>query len=186
MHDLFTALASITNFLRVRGIPHMVVGGLANLVWGQARLTEDVDLTIWDASANLDPCIKDLTEAGFVVVPPDPAAFAATMRVLPLQAPNGIKIDLILAMLPMEKTAIERALPLRIGPTEVPVCTAEDLIILKAVSTRLKDQEDVRGIIDRMGKRLDLTYLLPILRELGILLDHGGIAELCRELEGWR
>lgn len=103
-----------------------------------------------------------------------------------MQAPNGIKIDLILAMLPMEKTAIERALPLRIGPTEVPVCTAEDLIILKAVSTRLKDQEDVRGVIDRMGKRLDLTYLLPILRELGILLDHGGIAELCRELEGWR
>jgi hypothetical protein len=46
-----------------------------------------------------------------------------------------------------------------IGGREVPITTAEDLILLKLAFHRAKDLQDVRGILWVQRGRLDLDYL---------------------------
>lgn len=51
------------------------------------------------------------------------------------------------------------------------LCTPEDLIIYKMLSTRPRDLEDVKGIVRRQGAALDLPYLLKWFRDFEMALD---------------
>lgn len=44
---LLEALRRAVRFLEREGIPYVVVGGLANAVWGEFRVTRDVDLKVY-------------------------------------------------------------------------------------------------------------------------------------------
>lgn len=44
---LLKALRRAVQFLEREGIPFVVVGGLANAVWGEPRATRDVDLKVY-------------------------------------------------------------------------------------------------------------------------------------------
>ncbi len=46
MNKLEEALTDIQDFLKNQGIPYMIIGGIGNLVWGEPRLTVDIDITI--------------------------------------------------------------------------------------------------------------------------------------------
>src|SRR6185503_18392109 len=46
MNRLEAALLDISGYLEGERIPHMVIGGFANLRWGRPRLTEDLDLKV--------------------------------------------------------------------------------------------------------------------------------------------
>ena len=128
--------------------------------------------------------VDGLRDAGFTIIPPGPISFTNQTSVLPVKAPNCIKIDLILVALPLERTAIDRAILVEFRHLDVHVCSAKNLIILKAVSTRAKDAEDIQGIIERMAGKLDRAYLLPILRDLASMLERDDLLELCRQLSG--
>lgn len=183
MDRLNTALYEITRFLEEHAVPYMIVGGLANMIWGAARLTEDVDISAAIEGDALGSFVESLVKSGYTIPVPDPMAFVHSTNVLPIQTPAGTKIDLILAVLPLEQAAIRRAVRVRFGQAEAFCCTAEDLIILKSVSTRAKDAEDIRGVIARMRGELDLAYLLPILKDLASLLDRPDIDLLHRDLQ---
>ena len=47
------ALVTICHVLEGGGIPYMVIGGLANAVWGEPRATLDIDITVWLPDANV-------------------------------------------------------------------------------------------------------------------------------------
>jgi hypothetical protein len=40
------ALVRLAQLLSEHGIPYMVIGGLANAVWGEPRTTLDIDVTV--------------------------------------------------------------------------------------------------------------------------------------------
>ncbi|MCL6614090.1 MAG: nucleotidyltransferase [Firmicutes bacterium] len=183
MHNIITTLKALAEVLGRIGAPYMVIGGLANMVWGTARLTTDIDLALALPEEDLPNLAADLADAGFSVLVPEPREFVSQTRVLPVRSKEGIRVDLVFALLPFEHRAIARAVPISFGDVEVPCCTAEDLIILKAVSKRPKDREDIRGIVTRMGTKLDRGYLLPIIREMAELLERLDLYGLCRELE---
>ena len=48
---------------------------------------------------------------------------------------------------------------LPLGPRQVPITTAEDLILLKMAFHREKDLRDVRGILWSQKGKLDLGYI---------------------------
>lgn len=56
-------------------------------------------------------------------------------------------------------------------PYRVRICSPEDLIIHKIISDRPRDWEDVRGIINLLGSKLDQTYLRPKIKELTKTLE---------------
>lgn len=43
MSGLEAALAEVAGRLEERGFPYMVIGGMANLQWGEPRTTQDLD-----------------------------------------------------------------------------------------------------------------------------------------------
>ncbi len=181
MTALERAVGAIAQFLEARGIPYMVIGGIANLIWGHARATFDVDVSVLVEEQAWQELIAGLRSA-FRVIPQDPIRFLRDTHVAPVEAPEGIRINLVWARLPYEQKAIARAISEEIGGYRVRVCRPEDLIIHKILSDRPKDREDVRGIVRQQAARLDRPYLFQVVRELGGALgrqDLKGFLDAC-------
>ena len=140
----------------------MVIGGFANLIWGEPRTTLDLDIT----TATEDERLVEAARVAGEIMVKDPAAFLERTRVLPVRLPDGTRVDLIAATLPYETDAVSRARTTTVAGTEIRVCTPEDPIIHKIVSERTKDQQDVIGVCRRQGAKLDLAFLDPIVEGL--------------------
>jgi hypothetical protein len=182
MSDQEGVLLRVAAALERQGIPYMVIGGLANVVWGEPRATLDVDVTVWVDEANLAGAVTDLT-AAFRPLVEDPLEFLRETRVLPLESEEGVRIDVVFGLLPFEREAIARAVPIVVAGTPVRFCTAEDLILMKIISTREQDLADAEEVTVRRINLLDLGYLEPRIRELEDLLGRG---EIARRWEAWK
>lgn len=170
MNALERAVVALTTFLDRHQIPYMIIGGIANLVWGEPRSTLDVDATVLVEEAEWPRLLKDLGRS-FTVLPKDPLAFLHETRVLPIETDDEVRIDLIWSQLPYEHKAIARAATENIAGHPVRLCRPEDLIIHKIVSERIKDREDVRAIIRKQGPNLDRQYLIQAVNMLAKALD---------------
>jgi len=174
MTDLEQALADVAGHLEAASLPYMVIGGLANAVWGLPRATLDVDVTVWVPDAMIDAVVNRLAEV-FRSLVDGPVEFVRRHRVLPLAHPNGVRLDVIFGLLPFEEAAIRRAVPLEVGGRQVQFCTAEDLILHKVVSERPRDRQDAEEVVRRRAAELDREYLDPRVRELADLLQRPAI-----------
>lgn len=105
----------------------MVIGGVASLVWGSVRTTQDIDITISVAEEDVAGLVTRAS-AVFEIAAQYSLEFVRQRRVLPLVTPQGVPIDLILAGLPYEEEAIQRAVVQNIGGANVKVASAEDLL----------------------------------------------------------
>lgn len=143
---------------------------------GQPRTTLDLDITV--AASDEEPVA--LAEALGSLVVDDALGFVKRTRVLPVRLPDGTRLDLVAATLPYEISAIERAQPVAVAGVDIRICSPEDLIVHKMVSTRARDHDDVAGIIRRQGSSLDLAYLDPIIEGLAWDLDRPEILDLYR------
>jgi hypothetical protein len=114
-----------------------------------------------------------VTEVGrrFQLLRPDALEFARRTRVVPISTPTGVRIDIVLAGLPYEESAIRRSVAVTVAGKAVRLCTAEDLIVHKLASERPRDLEDVEGIIARQGTSLDRGYLDPLVAQLAAGLE---------------
>lgn len=182
MNKFKAALKDIQDFLKKQGVPYMVIGGIGNLVWGEPRLTVDIDITIQMSPAKEWDFIKEIGSR-FRILVDNPEDFVKKTKVLPVEITEGIKGDIIFAGLDYEKMAIERAVEVEISKNNrVRVCTAEDLIIHKAISEREKDWQDIEGILLRRGALLDKKYLDKWLHEFASALDKPGIQKRFEKL----
>lgn len=174
MNSLEAAVVDLAGFLDDQRIPYMVFGGIAALQWGRPRLTEDVDIKIVVARSGW-PAFVDSVGARFKPMPEQPLAFLEQTRVLPVSTPRGIRVDLVMAELPYEVDAVGRSVEVACGGRNVRMCTAEDLVIHKIISSRPRDREDVEHIIVRQGSRLDRAYLDRMIHEMSLGLEDAGI-----------
>ena len=164
------AILDLARFLEGASVPYMVIGGIANAVWGEPRATLDVDVTVWVD----EPAIPSLVERfarQFQLRVQDPVAFISQTRVLPLFHRDGTGIDVIFGLLSFEKEAIDRAVPITLANGSFRACTSEDLLLMKILSERPQDLKDAEAIARRRFAALDSTYLEPRLRELAALLE---------------
>ena len=166
-------MAEIGRALDQARIPYMIIGGQAVLLYGEPRLTRDIDITVGIA-AELDSIKAVLTLArklGLRPLAPDPIAFAQKTMTLPaLEPKSGIRLDLIFSDSAFEQQALKRRKSKIIKGQKVRFVSAEDLIILKIVAGRPRDLEDARGILLKR-KNLDFAHILGWLGKLGRALD---------------
>ncbi|VVB97767.1 Uncharacterised protein [uncultured archaeon] len=182
MNKFEDALKDVQEFLKKQGVPYMVIGGIGNLVWGEPRLTVDIDITVYISEMRERDFIKE-AESRFRILVENPDEFVKKTKVLPIEITEGIKGDIIFAGLDYEKKAIERAVEVEISKNNrVRVCTAEDLIIHKALSEREKDWQDIEGILLRRGNLLDKKYIINWLSQFASALDKPGIQKRFEEL----
>lgn len=180
MSTLGTELVRVTRFLERDAVPYMVIGGFANLVWGEPRSTIDLDITVDVSGDGLAAFVTLAAEIG-EVLPDDPIAFAERTKVLPVRTPDGITADFVIATLSFELEAITRARPVEVEGTPVPICSPEDLIIHKVVSERARDHEDVVGVLRRQGRSLDLASLDRAVGGLADQMEEPEVAERYRQ-----
>ncbi len=170
MTALEATVANLAKFFADNQTPYMVIGGIANLFWGDPRTTIDIDATVWVTDQNLETIIDKAT-ATFKSRVENPLGFAKERRVLPLEDKTGMRIDIIFGALPYEEHAIKRAVTRTVGNATVKLCAVEDLIVHKIISQRNKDRSDLEGIFRRSGRSIDRAYLEPILQSLAKELD---------------
>lgn len=171
MNEQFETAWRLHRFLTARSIPYAIIGGIAVQRWGQPRLTRDVDITVL-----LPPGQEEVTLREFVAEFParikDAVPFALEHRVLPVDVPGAGEADLSLGLPGYEEHVIARAVPYDLGEgREVRLCSAEDLIIHKALAGRPQDVLDIEGIVARQGSMLDVGYLRRWLEELASVAD---------------
>jgi hypothetical protein len=181
MNDLIHAAREIQDALEATGYPFCFIGGLANLQWGEPRLTRDLDLTVLAGWGNEEAAV-DRILCGIQPRIEDARAFALENRVLLLKSSCGIPVDLALGALPFEQSATTRAEDVSFAGTPLRVCSAEDLVVMKAFANRPLDWSDVEGILMRQRGRLKIPYILEQLTTLAPAKPDAGILQKLKDL----
>jgi predicted nucleotidyltransferase len=158
-------LESIAEGLEHLGIPYMIIGGQAVLLYGEPRLTRDVDVMLGTDPGRLSEVLGWVRTNGWRVLVESPAEFVGRTMVLPCLDPvTGIRVDLIFSFSFYEQQALKRARRVSLGKAEVCFASLEDLIIHKILAGRPRDLEDVRSILWK-NRTFDLEYVQHWLRE---------------------
>ena len=167
MNPLYQAGLEIQTFLQNRKWPFCFIGGIVVLRWGQVRMTQDIDLSVFTGFGSERPFISALLDA-FPSRIPDAEKFALENRVLLLSAHNGVSVDLSLASIPFEAEMMQRASAFAYAKDcSLITCSAEDLIILKAFANRPQDWLDVESIfIRQVHTLLDTAHIRKQLEPL--------------------
>ena len=136
MTPLLAAALEIQGVCDRRGWKSCIIGGIAVLRWGEARFTRDVDVTLLTGFGNEREFIETILESGYRGRIAAAAAFALKHRVLLLETPHDIPIDISLAGFPFESIAIDRATLFEFAPgCKLRTCSAEDLMVQKLGSS---------------------------------------------------
>ena len=151
----------------------MVIGGQAVLLYGEPRLTKDIDITLGVGLERLSEirAIVDRLRLEYVTDHVDD--FAKETMVLPvIDRKSGIRVDLIFSFSPYERQAIERAREISFGRTKVRFADLEDVVIHKVIAGRPRDIEDVLSILAK-NPSFDPHYIEKWLGEFDAALETG-------------
>ncbi len=178
MKDMFQAAADAAALFERLGVPYVLAGGVAAIVYGEPRSTLDVDFAVHMGieQARRLPTVA----AESFLVAPDSALDAArnsTMFTM-VHAASFMKIDVhVVPRSGVHKAEIERGRWQRLGPgypDEIRIVTPEDLVLQKlrwyldAGGVSEKQWRDVLGILKTRGHSLDFEYLRAWLAILGV------------------
>lgn len=164
MKHVESAFLEVVDVLEPLGIPYMLIGGFALTFWGVPRATVDVDLNIWVEPEKEGEVIAELL-ARFRPLRPSPEEFVRRHHVLPVAVGEGTRVDIVLARLPYEREMIRRAITANLRGRPVQVVALEDLVYMKIISERFRDQDDVTNLLRQNRKRIDRASLEPRVRE---------------------
>jgi len=147
-------IADLAALLDQAGVAYAIIGAHAVNVWLEPRFTADIDVTVQTDSADLERLKALLATRGFVVAGehgadlpsgPDFIRFTSTEDTVVLELQNA-KTD-------FQREVVRRA----VTAGSVRVATPEDLIVMKLIADRAKDQIDLAGLVTLPG--LDWGYV---------------------------
>lgn len=183
MTDLMKVAAEVDALLTRKRWSYCFIGGIAVQKWGEARVTEDIDLTVFTDAGGEEKYIDALLKC-FSPRIADARRFALENRVLLLRTDEGIELDISCGAFAFEKSVVARAkkVPVSAG-VRLKLCTAEDLIVYKAFASRAIDWQDIEGIIAKQtAAKLDIKYIFEQLEPLAALKEEPEILQKLRTL----
>ena len=163
---LHAALGLVCDVLDARKIPYAVAGGLAVTIWGEPRATFDVDVAIAAETADaefLSAAIRSepafLLDPQILPMPPQMNIVRAHLLNKVENAAEIILVDFLLLPPDLAGSLQKRRVPLSITGKTCWVCSCEDLIVLKLLAGRVKDLEDIRGMLRIQQSAIDRAYV---------------------------
>ncbi|MDY0001536.1 MAG: hypothetical protein RBU30_09600 [Polyangia bacterium] len=137
------------------GLRHALIGGHAVNVWSEPRFTAGIDLTVAAEPERLAKVVRALEQEGYrLTFHPVDALPSGPDFVRLMGEPAQPPIDLLVAKTAFQVELLARAVPV---PGSLAVATPEDLIVLKLISYRSRDQVDLRSLSE--SPDLDWAYV---------------------------
>lgn len=157
-------LSRLAQALDEAEIPYMIIGGQAVLLYGEPRLTRDVDVTIGLRPRDLAQVLRVAQRVPLRPLVPEVEDFVRRTWVLPtLDEATGLRVDFIFSWTPYEQGALARARQVAVEGYPVRFAAPEDVVIHKILAARPRDIEDVRSILRKQP--LDMDYIRGWLRQ---------------------
>jgi len=151
--------------LKKASIPYIVIGGQAVLLYGEPRLTRDIDITMGIGVDGLDKVKKIIQIIGLKTLVQKEKEFVDRNMVLPtIDKKSGIRVDFIFSFSSFGRQSIERAKDIKLGRSLVRFASLEDVVIHKVIAGRARDLEDVKSVLLKNPK-YDLVYIEKWLKE---------------------
>jgi len=152
-------ILAIHTALTAARIPHAFGGALAQAYYATPRATIDIDLNVFVPVEEAERVLAVLLPLG--VAPAAPRERAALHRQGQLRVFwEHTPLDLFFAYDPLHDRCRERARRVPFGPgAEIPILSAEDLVIFKVLFDRPKDRRDIDEILFSLGAEFDTTYV---------------------------
>jgi hypothetical protein len=167
--ELVVKLGEIFDRLQMR---YAIGGALANNYWGVLRATEDVDCLIslpaikyqlFADELNALGCkLLDANEKYVDVTVPELLSQARGRTIIESYFPSAadmVRVEFFVPAVALQEEILRRAVLLNVLGSQIRITTGEDLILLKLIFHRIKDLQDVRGILWVQRGKLDLEYL---------------------------
>jgi len=180
MFDNPNSMQRIIDFLNERNIPYMLIGGLALSIWGETRVTHDVDFKV-----SVDMPLADFRKMVLERFPARPTNIPShklSPYVIHIWASPDVAVDILVSMFDYEREAIKRAVNAKVLGVTTRVCTADDFIIHNAIANREKDWMDVESIVMRQRGKLDINYIRNWLTQFADALENPEILKRFNEL----
>lgn len=162
MSSLEFQLWTLAKFLTAEKIKYIILGGLAVSIYGEPRLTADIDVNIVFDRRKIDEFLKKAKKYGFYPLSSNAKKIAKETGIIPMgfkkKKITG-KFDIVIAENILEYTAIKRGRIKKVGSIRIRLISPEDLIIHKITSSRPRDLEDLKGILIRQSGKLNVRYI---------------------------
>lgn len=183
----FQTAALFQRALQDGGIESVVIGGLAVTIWGEPRATKDADIRVHlqreEAEKLLAALPFNLTFPG-LTSNETPVEKLKRYGFLFTATEAQDRVDVMLADTAFDVAVVERGklYEIPVSNVQIRVCTPEDLIIYKLVSTRPRDQSDAMSVVKKQIKNLDHTYVEDWLRQFEMALDDSTLVNTYRKM----
>lgn len=144
----------INRFLVSKHIRYCLIGGLAAGFWGEPRYTQDMDFTVSIKGEGSGDFFNLLSSHGYRSIKKGNNQIQVTQK-----GKLRFQADFILSETEYQEWVIQRAISVEIFDAKVPICTPEDLIILKLLANRRQDLLDVETVLKKRSSEIDQEYL---------------------------
>jgi hypothetical protein len=170
-------VALFTTPLETLGVPYMITGATAAIIYGQPRLTNDLDLVLELVSTDIEKLRTAFPDADFHVPSADEIAVEiarptrAHLNLIHFE--TGFKADLYpVGADPLHRWAMPRRRRVPHGDSGISVAPPEYVILRKLEYFReggsAKHVTDIRAMLEISGDQLDRPALTHWLDRLGL------------------
>jgi hypothetical protein len=168
---LEAALESLSRALTESKAPWMVIGGIAIIARGVRRFTTDIDAAVRGDAIRPEALLAICVKNGILPRIPDALRFAQANLVLLLRHEStGVDLDVSFAWSAFEHDALAACTLTGFGRVRAPMCTAEDLVVFKAIAGRARDIEDAEALLG-LFPEIDLERVRRRVTELSVLAE---------------
>ncbi|MEN9581710.1 MAG: hypothetical protein RJA70_4719 [Pseudomonadota bacterium] len=179
---LEAALTALAQGLTESGAPWMVIGGVAIIARGVRRFTTDIDAAVRGDATNPTELLKTFSKHAIVPRIANALTFAEANLVLLLRHEStGVDLDVSFAWSTFEQDALAASTLTQFGSVRAPMCTAEDLVVFKAIAGRPKDIEDAEALLI-LYPDIDRVRVRTCVGELAALADEPEMLKALDEL----
>lgn len=169
-------IAPFIRRLQRLGFPYMITGSTAGILYGEPRLTHDVDLVVAMSPRDVRGFVEAFPDDQFYCPPADVLAAevrrAAGGHCNLIDHETGFKADVYLAFDELHAWGLEHRRTLIVDELEVAVAPVEYVILRKLAYYRegrsSKHIRDIHGMLDVSGGDIDRAVLDAWLDRLGL------------------
>lgn len=150
---LIESFILVNRFLQEQSVRYCLIGGMAAGYWGEPRFTRDMDFTVV-SQGGIGEIEKAFKKAGFKTMGKGESQLQVVQK-----DGHHFQADFILAETEYQDWVVQRAQEIPMFELKVPICSPEDLIILKLIANRRQDLLDIEKVLEHHFNELDKEYL---------------------------